>query len=50
MVHPTVANGVFVALKIMYNMGLSSSPSSSGTAWTSRCCRSYLATGTSTGL
>ncbi len=27
MVHPTVANGVFVALKIMYNMGLSSTRS-----------------------
>ncbi len=27
MVHPTVANGVFVALKILYNMGLSSTGS-----------------------
>ena len=27
MVHPTVANGVFVALKILYNLGLSSTGS-----------------------
>ncbi len=27
MVHPSVPDGVFVALKIMYNMGLSSSGS-----------------------